>query len=239
MEKQRGREDHFQGFLFVHRLAGVRFWQPTGSFCVRGSLAWFFQGNGFCVLANFVRPFQILQSALKSRMNAGSILTPCLFSRCSNNSAAETFPTSAIARRNSSIGFIGILQMIRWSWGRIGKCTRSSSMSESWREACAVQHGADRAAAARFVNGAARGGYSACGGEPAPAAYRPSGISAGSRHAGIVYRDGGLGPRAAVGRHWHCPRVRRRRHREGGPTGANQRPSAPAASASAPRPAQR
>ena len=34
-------------------------------------------------------------------------------------------------------------------------------------------------------------------------------------------------------------RIRRRRHREGGPTGANQRPIAPAASASASRPGRR
>lgn len=66
--------------------------------------------------------------ALKSGMYAGSILTPCFFSKWDDNTAAEASPISATARRKSSIGFIGILQAVGWNLGFIGTWLGWSSM---------------------------------------------------------------------------------------------------------------
>jgi hypothetical protein len=97
-----------------------------GCFGAMGFASW----RSLFVLSKFCRV------ALNSGMNAGSILTPCFFSRCADNSAAEASPISARALRKSSIGFIGILQVVRWNLGCIGRWAGRSSIRKIWRGAC-------------------------------------------------------------------------------------------------------
>src|ERR1700733_14216737 len=68
---------------------------------------------GFTSWRNFVVLSKSFKDDLKMVMNAGSNLTPYIFSMCADNSTAETSPISATARRKTSIGFIDILQVGR------------------------------------------------------------------------------------------------------------------------------